>query len=72
MLRESAPLPVFNFCNYFISNTLSDVFYSLVYRSFMDAERVVSPPAVTQQLQYMLKEQELLNNRRLDLVNQLR
>ncbi|XP_052788439.1 coiled-coil domain-containing protein 180-like [Mya arenaria] len=42
------------------------------FKSFMEDERVVSPPGVEKQLQYMLKEQEVLNQKRMDLVNQLR
>ncbi|XP_052220939.1 coiled-coil domain-containing protein 180-like isoform X2 [Dreissena polymorpha] len=42
------------------------------FRTFMEADRVVSPVEVQKQLTYMLKEQEILNQKRLELVNQLR
>ena len=38
----------------------------------MSEETVVNPPGVQKQLQFMLREQELLNNKRLELLNQLR
>lgn len=42
------------------------------FRAFMQDERIISPPGIKKQLQYMLKEQEVLNQKRLELVNQLR
>ncbi|KAL4219460.1 hypothetical protein ACF0H5_022039 [Mactra antiquata] len=42
------------------------------FRTFMQAEKIIAPPAVQDQLKLMLKEQEILNDKRLELINQLR
>lgn len=38
----------------------------------MQDKKIISPPGIQTQRQYMLKEQEVLNQKRLELVNQLR